>query len=151
MSISCDGYTINQRNAWSKKVNAEAGLKAKVHAEPQVWRGLQDKTICLLVQDAFPCRGCHEFFESESGKGHSIIIKVTGNKGDYSKDHGLPQNAAVPCIIYYHGGTSQYTSLGHVLAGGLRGRTRTVEDDEGIQRIVDPPTGFPAHPDISNF
>jgi hypothetical protein len=60
-----------------------------------VFSALPEASVYLIVQNAFPCAVCHDYFLSES-KTSPVIIKVTDNEGQYSLDHGLKANASVP-------------------------------------------------------
>jgi hypothetical protein len=104
------------------------------HAERKKYTQLDGMSVpILLVQDAFPCKTCHEFFlaESKAPNNRSIIVKVEKNDGDYSLDHApnVPAKPGLPVIIYYSGGAATYVFKS--------------------PPINQPPGGFPAHPDFA--
>jgi deoxycytidylate deaminase len=136
MPILSTGYA-STGGSWRQQASSTQGNNrvSTQHAERQVlrdlsWRGANP---VLIVQNAFPCHECHSHFLRESGiSGTSIIVKVTKNEGQYSLDHGLSASASVPCIIYYHAGSSSMV--------GLWSRSNG-----------DAPGGFPAHPDFADI
>jgi len=140
MPINCDGYIVTESNEWRQKGNGQAKIKdvSSNHAERVAWGKLPKSTAYLLVQNAYPCADCHNYFKGQSLNNHSIIIKVEANEGAYSSDHfndvrGRPiLNGSIPCIIYYHKGNAHYVTITDVMAGGSG----------------DPPNGFPNIPDI---
>jgi hypothetical protein len=139
MTINCSGYIVkNDRWAYQADDAAELNSAANKHAERVAWDKLPQAPAYLLVQNAYPCRDCHEAFKAKSMNDHAIIIKVEDNKGSYSSDHfqdasGHPiLRGSVPCVIYYFNGQASYVTISDVMAG----------------RSGDPPTGFPLIPDI---
>jgi hypothetical protein len=135
----CMGLRTNGQiwQAVGKEISAAPGSKQVPphdHAERKKYvdfKGVPDPI--LLVQDAFPCKSCHEFFlaESKAAKPRSIIVKVEENGGDYSSDHApnVPKNPGLPCIIYYSAGAATYVFKS--------------------PPINKPPAQFPAHPDFA--
>lgn len=90
-------------------------------------------SLFLIVQNAYPCEHCHDFFKEQSRTGKSIIFKITGNSGNYSSDHGMGLHGSVPCIIYYHKGDFKRVSM----------------SSRGPEMY--PPQGFPASPDFDHY
>jgi hypothetical protein len=137
---TCTGHIINTAgNDWKpdrRAARADLGSSAANHAERVAYNNLTQSACYLLVIDDFPCHTCHAHFLGESLAGHSIIFKVTANAGAYSLDHGLAQKQSVPCMIYYHGGSARYDSLGLRMAGGA---------------AHGPHPNFPAHPAFDRF
>ena len=138
MAISTDLYTPQSQNSgWriqgSNSVTGVSRNKSE-HSERALFDQKKSKgNLFLIVQDAFPCHHCHEFFEEQSKSGKSIIFKITGNNGSYSADHGLSLKASTPRVIYYHTGTSKMVSM------SSRGAD------------AEPPALFPPHPDLEHF
>lgn len=113
----------------NKNMQGSAGVKTKAsnHAEMLTYRLLNSrrsaKGAFLIVQNAFPCEKCHNWFKASLGT-QALIIKVEDNQGSYSMDHGLAARVTnFPYYIYYHNGAA----------------TRS-------NGAVGPPAGFPAHP-----
>ncbi|HSH65059.1 MAG TPA: hypothetical protein VLB84_04490 [Bacteroidia bacterium] len=90
-------------------------------------------SLFLIVQNAYPCEYCHDFFKEQSRTGKSIIFKITANSGNYSSDHGMGLHGSVPCIIYYHNGDFKRVSM------SSRGQE------------INPPNGFPETPDFDHY
>ncbi len=91
-------------------------------------------SLFFFVQNAYPCEYCHDYFMDQSRSGKSIIFKVTGNSGNYSSSHGKgSMHGSVPCIIYYHNGSSKSVSM----------------SSRGAE--INPPTGFPDSPEFDNY
>ncbi|MCA9684560.1 MAG: hypothetical protein KC457_20410, partial [Myxococcales bacterium] len=130
-------YVFNQeRSNWQNKgsnaVNSVGSNKAS-HSERQLYNDNKGRSsLFLIVQDAFPCEHCHAFFIQESAS-KSIAFKITANNGNYSADHGLGLNGSTPRIIYYHGGQAKMVSM----------------SSRGAE--AEPPLGFPAHPDFTDY
>jgi hypothetical protein len=139
MPVTCEGFVASE-SGWRQKSNgsAERGSRATDHAERVAWAKLPGSAAFLLVQNAYPCCDCHQFFKGESLKGHAIVIKVDDNQGDYSADHfqdarGRPiLRGSLPCIIYYFNGVSTHVTMSDAMAGRASG----------------PPANFPAIPDL---
>ncbi len=136
MPVVCTPYVVGD-GKWKevKKAKSAAELKAsdEMHAERQSFAKIDvTSTSYLLVQNAYPCHKCHKHFLTQSGAphGHSVIVKVTENDGQYSADHGLGFNGSVPCIIYYYGGKATYSNITNRAAA---------------------PAGFPPHPEFDNL
>lgn len=133
MTIVVNAYElVNDRGSlsWRNKYNGGVGNKSKddQHAERLAYKSIltRSPSVIHLVQNAFPCSKCDDFFKSDS---IPIVMLVTANEGKYSSEHGLPANAACPVVIYYYNGTKK-------MVGMWSGR-----DSE-------PPAGFPAHAEV---
>jgi hypothetical protein len=136
MTITCTGYIPNETNTeWRRRATRNVvGVtrSEEAHAERKVLGQLNNRAVCLLVQDGFPCAKCHKFFVEQSRSLPGVIIKVTANNGMYSLDHTLPAKATVPQILYYWRGGCTYVSMGSRGDGG-------------------PPMGFPPHPEFDDI
>ncbi|QIZ45784.1 hypothetical protein [Dickeya zeae] len=137
MAINTDIYLPMTSGGWRHQgSNAVTSVSSSItsHSERALFENTKGKgTLFLIVQDAFPCCHCHEYFKKETQDGKkSIIFKITANNGNYSADHGLGLNASTPRIIYYHLGNSKMISMS------------SAGDDT-------PPAGFPDHSGIENF
>lgn len=136
MSILSIGY-VGSSGSWRRYQSSTQGSNraSSQHAERLILTALSFRQAnpALIVQNAFPCYECHNHFLRESAlSGASIIIKVTDNQGQYSRDHGLGPNASTPCVLYYYNGESSMV--------GLWSRAN-----------VGAPPGFPAHPDFDDI
>jgi hypothetical protein len=136
MTITCTGYIPNETNTeWRRRATRNVvGVtrSEEAHAERKVLGQLNNRAVCLLVQDGFPCAKCHKFFVEQSRSLPGVIIKVTANNGMYSLDHTLPAKATVPQILYYWRGDCKYVSMASRGNGG-------------------PPMGFPPHPEFDRI
>jgi len=100
---------------WQSRGSSDAslGTAAAFHAERAVYdakAGVDDPI--LIVQNAYPCTTCHNYFISKSQFGKNVIIKVTKDQGAYGAEHGFTLNRApVPAIIYYRAGAAKIVHM----------------------------------------
>jgi hypothetical protein len=140
MAINSEGYTPNEANTkWMRRITGQHqgnNRRAIDHAERQVFASLNKSVSAyLILQNAFPCAKCHEFFIAESTRLNcAVIIKVTADEGSYSLDHTAYRDGkrpGFPHVIYYFRGKAKYVGVS------------SAGDDA-------PPDGFPEHPDFTD-
>lgn len=135
MPINATLYDISGTPpAWRQRANNSANLGATLqnHAEQALLNGYNGNGTVLIVQNAYPCTGCNDFFKRASRNGRNLIIKATADQGSYGAEHGFPLNRApVPAIFYYRNGAAKIVTM-------------TSADRN-------PPAGFPDVPDFSNL
>lgn len=133
MTIEAELYVIGNGNQWRSKGTNTANLSTGIlnHAERKLYtekRNVADNLV-LIVQNAYPCTDCHNFFLEKSKNGVNIIIKVTDDQGSYGAEHGFELNKAPKtAIFYYRQGTHKIVTM-----------TSTDRN---------PPLGFPDVPDF---
>ncbi|TYL42982.1 MULTISPECIES: hypothetical protein [Dickeya] len=111
MAINTEIYCPTESGSWrSQGSNAVTKVNKSIfsHSERALFEDKKAKgSLFLIVQDAFPCADCHEYFKKETQDGKkSIIFKIVGNNGCYSAEHGLGLETTTPKFIYYHLGNS---------------------------------------------
>jgi hypothetical protein len=62
-----------------------------------------------ISQNAFPCGNCHKALINLSSNyaAKYIVLRVYSNHGQYSRDHGLPNNTTNYLFVYHAGTVSQ--------------------------------------------
>ena len=134
MTVEAQAYKVNsKKDRWitdNKEYKTGNFKKLVEHAERKAYQSIAKADgPYLIVQNAFPCPDCDEYFRLESKKGKSFIIVVNGDSGNYSLGYkGLKRSGKeldLPMWIYFHDGK----------------RTITTMDDKI-------PDDFPAHPDL---
>lgn len=82
MTVDCNGYILNA-DAWvadGASAQATLGTSPDSHAERVVLRSLNSLSLChLLVQNAFPCTACHNFFVGLSNPAPSQSTAAANN------------------------------------------------------------------------
>lgn len=137
MPIQSTIYSPNADSSeWKHRREGTQGKNKDVsqHAERQLLTHTvaRQDPVYLIVQNAFPCSICHTWFRVTQSK-YSVIIKVTANEGEYSRDHGLGGKPFLPHLIYYHGGAAKHVNM----------------TSRGAD--ANPPVGFPNHPAFDHF
>ena len=134
--IETFGY-VNAGSGWRQTGGRGSQGRNRVHSDHSERKTYRDiraygSTPALIVQNAFPCYYCDQYFMEASRNGECIIIKVTDNQGGYSADLNLSARAAVPSILYYYNGDCTMVGLWSRSAGYA-------------------PYGFPSHPEFDHL